>query len=1230
MKRLFKPLLLCALAAGPAITAQAASSDKPVFHKYTYSDNGIVQTMSDNGQWVLAGSGHEDTSGAATRLINMDTNEETVLSLGGGVSDISDDGNILAGSTSGTPAYYDREKQAWTKLPIPSDCSGGSINAMTPDGKYAVGTCTYLANEYWAKGAMWDLEADTMVALTNLPSLDMTHLDQHQQYLQDISADGRYLIGCLSYSYIYPASLCSFLYDVQTQSYKFLGFTPNDTAAWAPAADGIYFVENAHISPNGKWVACSAYMVKENEGSEWPSEYTTTAIYNVETGEFTVYDETESQDIIPFCVGDDGTVYGATPTTTPLREWSIRHNGYWYTIRQILSQNYGIDFDDRTGYENTGTPYAVSTDGTRFVCVPDPTCESYVLDLPKSASEVCDDIDLLSNYTLSPADGSTFSRITTVELTFDRDITVASSAKATLNGEDGSVIRSSLSFKVSVSSDKKAVIGFRGTNLEGGKKYTVEIPAGVISLAGDATKTNKAITISYNGRDNVPVGVTSAYPADSSELAKIDNSTTFPIIDYDVNVEQTDTAKAYLINTTVNDTVTALNIYIKDNQVALYPSSTQYLYSGQDYAVVLEAGSLTDVSGRGGNEKLTLNYTGTYVRELSHDDATLFFDDFSSVSQSLNTFMRYEGDHNTPTTEMQNMEFDADNQPWNFSIRDDGASDYCAGSTSMYTPAGQSDDWMVIPQIEIPDEYCTLTFLAQSYNSSKNDTLKVVVWENETNINYLTDDVMAQLKAGCEVVFNERLNPGLSDNELADDWTEYNIDLSKYAGKKIYIGFWNNNTNQSMIFVDSISVKRNLKYLISLTNQESVVDQDEIAIKGRLTVNSDLDTYTSVKLTLCGTDGNAIESIEQSGLSLKKGDTFDFSFTNPLPLTKGETNSFTIRVQLDDYYDVVTSTVKDLMFNPTKRVVLEEFTGTTCVNCPLGILAIENLEKMYGDQFIPVSIHTYDGDALGSGLSGYSSYLGLTAAPTGIINRSGTISSPMWQNPATFGYEFSNGSTLWADYVAQEMEVPADIDINASISIDLDNETFTIPVEIRSALNAKNQMLNLFMTVVEDGVSSYQTNTFCTTSDPNLGEWGKGGMYGQSTVYGVTHNDVARAVYGTTYAGTQGLLPQTLKAGETYTTTLTDLNIPLSINTLANCKAILMLIDANTEKVINAVSVKFSDDPTGISSASSAAPVATTFYDMTGRMVETPSNGIFIKRVTMADGTVKTSKIILK
>ncbi len=53
--------------------------------------------------------------------------------------------------------------------------------------------------------------------------------------------------------------------------------------------------------------------------------------------------------------------------------------------------------------------------------------------------------------------------------------------------------------------------------------------------------------------------------------------------------------------------------------------------------------------------------------------------------------------------------FDADNTPWNFSIRDDGAYDYCAASHSMYNPPAKSDDWLVIPQLAIDNEHTVLS-----------------------------------------------------------------------------------------------------------------------------------------------------------------------------------------------------------------------------------------------------------------------------------------------------------------------------------------------------------------------------------------------------------------------------------------------------------------------------------------------------------------------------------------
>lgn len=181
------------------------------------------------------------------------------------------------------------------------------------------------------------------------------------------------------------------------------------------------------------------------------------------------------------------------------------------------------------------------------------------------------------------------------------------------------------------------VVTFRATELKSGEDYTVEIPAGAIGLAKNTSKTNGAITLHFKGRDDVPVKLTKAFPVDNAEIARIDNTGNPVYLTFDTKVKVSDAAAASLvqIDGAEEKTICKMNVVTSfDNgMVALVPAATQYLYSGAKYKVVLAKGSLTDMSGSEdtGNEEIVLNYSGTYERQISTDDANLFFDDFSSI-----------------------------------------------------------------------------------------------------------------------------------------------------------------------------------------------------------------------------------------------------------------------------------------------------------------------------------------------------------------------------------------------------------------------------------------------------------------------------------------------------------------------------------------------------------------------------------------------------------------------
>lgn len=60
------------------------------------------------------------------------------------------------------------------------------------------------------------------------------------------------------------------------------------------------------------------------------------------------------------------------------------------------------------------------------------------------------------------------------------------------------------------------------------------------------------------------------------------------------------------------------------------------------------------------------------------------------------------------------------------------------------------------------------------------------------------------------------------------------------------------------------------------------------------------------------------------------------------------------------------------------------------------------------------------------------------------------------------------------------------------------------------------------------------------------------------------------------------------------------------------------------------VTVNFVYDPAGINNVNSGNVARTVYYDMAGRLVREPGKGLYVKKSTLADGTVKTQKVVLK
>lgn len=1189
----------------------------------------VINRLSDNGLWGISQSSVETDAGevyaSGGSIWNIETMKATGVNLPASghaaLNDVSDDGNIIVGSAGEVPAYYDVATGHWHRLPLPQGSTLGGLIAVTADGKKAVGYAN-VESEWDATPVFYDLETSTLIELTGLPTHNMNHDRAALHRFSDISGDGRYIVGKLSEEILMPVSMCTYVYDTTDGSVRYVGFTPHDTRAWTPAAKDLYFIDGTAMSGNGRYITGGSYVAREVEGQYAMDEYYTAFSYDVAADSFTLFDGPYDSDVQGMCIADDGTTFVTVPAQNPYASMAVRHGNYYYPLDEILSQVYDIDFT-ALGRSNTGKPISCSADGKTLVLLTDPSV-CYILKVTDDWADVCPQVNLLSSYSVSPASGSVFSTLSTLTVTFSRNIDINGAAsRIKLTDADGKTLASALSAEVK---DATLTVNFRPVSLEAGKVYNVTIPNGFISMTGDANVSAGAIKIAYTGRRDGAVSTVAVQPADGSSFSRLDASTNCIFVSFDAAIALTPEAKVTLQRLGENPATTDLNMALYNaSTVAIYPSARQYLYDGTDYQVVIAAGSVTDLSGAGANEAITLNYKGNYIREVSADDKYIFSDNCSNYDG----FMFYDGDQLTPGTVASGWGFTAA-VPWYIIRESNESTDMAFGAHSMYSPAGKADDWCVTPQLFIPDADCYLTFDAQSYLKSKTDSLKVYVLPCEDGYSTLSASFVDKIRTEGTLVFAEQLTPGASEEDLSGDWVNYVVNLPQFAGKSVYIAFVNDNENQSAVFIDNVAVVHDMQFLTTITSPMALVQAESAPIGGILTFTSDILTVNKIEMTLKDADKNVVDALTYEGLDLRKGQTFAFSFAQPLPLKAGTTTRYTIEVSINGGTPTTLNfSAKNLAFAPTRRVVVEEYSGRDCSNCPLGFSAMANLEKLYPGQIIPIVLRTYESDPLGTGMEGYTSFLGINnlGAPSAMIDRTYACypalsvgSDFMFSGEGIFD-EAGNEQMCWLDAVNAVMANDADADVEFTADFDPESEQIFIKGAAKFALTGSKNV-TLFSVVLEDECPTTQLNGMRYYEDPDLGEWGKGGALAEREVE-IEIDAVGRGAYGTTYNGTAGLIPTVQTAGTEYAFDY-SVGMPQTVSNVENTRFVIMMIDSDNDRVINAnvVPVNIGEASIDEIEAGSEAPAA--FYNLQGIRVNAPSKGqLLIKR----QGS-KASKII--
>ena len=287
-----------------------------------------------------------------------------------------------------------------------------------------------------------------------------------------------------------------------------------------------------------------------------------------------------------------------------------------------------------------------------------------------------------------------------------------------------------------------------------------------------------------------------------------------------------------------------------------------------------------------------------------------------------------------------------------------------------------------------------------------------------------------------------------------------------------------------------------------------------------------------------------------------------------------------------------------------RNIVMEEITSTTCGFCPRGIIAMEYMRDTYTDgSWIGIAVHT-NGTLYTAAYADFLKKAG-TNTPNAIVNR-----------------DF--GSNIAAYYLSMEdtyntrHAYPSVVSVEAVAEPQTDEEMEAKTVTVQSSARFvfdRSTEYRFAYTVTEDNVGPYAQLNYYSGGD--YGEMD--GWENKSYYVSMLFNDIPRS--GTIYAGVEDSLPAEITAGETYTTTQT-LDVS-DVSNLANAYVAVMVIDASTKEIANAVRIPLIPPSTGCRelSATDANSVAVSasagaihfsratnakVYNLSGRLVAAP------------------------
>ncbi len=542
-------------------------------------------------------------------------------------------------------------------------------------------------------------------------------------------------------------------------------------------------------------------------------------------------------------------------------------------------------------------------------------------------------------------------------------------------------------------------------------------------------------------------------------------------------------------------------------------------------------------------------------------------------------FTLIDNDGNTPSADMAKEGFEV-GTPW-LAASPKGESNPAACSTSWYSPAGTSDDWMITPPFTVTDDNAELAWRAMASDKRNRDGYAVYV--SETGGKTISDFSVDE--------------PLFAVDKEENTWTKHVLPLDAYKGKTISIAFVNNSTNMSRLYIDDLYAGVHSDILCQITAARGVPSTGDATITGKAYTDGE-ETIDGFDVTLSYGDGAYTEHFADK---VTKDTPASFTLSHKINLQKYKPVDYSLRIAAGNQSHTVNSTITAYQ----RKVVCEEGTATWCGYCVRGLVYVDSLKRYAQDWAIPIAAHS--GDVMSNDYSGYlTSYWGIDGLPSGVVNRK------QKSDPGKF---FTIGKKMLA-----KETVLVDIDLQAQLDEATREVTSTTTLHFAEANRSANYALAY--AVIENNVhqpddDNYrQHNSYANGVEGEMGGYEKYGDYIPASV--MYYQCVARG-YVDTFNGIDGSVPTEYKADEALTYTK-NFTLPDGILDDKNTELVVMLIDKSDNHIVNAqITPLGANELAGIRNVSGAnTPVQgkTAYYNINGMQLGKLQRGLNIIRLS--------------